>query len=138
MKTIATMLALIGIACVFTFSAQSDEPTDSDKNPTFTAPQIGQELLDTLDLAFTQRLNEYKTGRAGAEHAIRLNTKLYHEQISAANADSRRLVTENYIARAKQIETIAKRNLDNGTGLSQELLEAKAGRLSATLELAKS
>jgi hypothetical protein len=137
MKTLATMLALCAIPCIFAINVQSDEPTKTDDRPTFLTSPLGQELLDTLDLAFTQRVEEYNAGRSGPEHAIRLNQKLYDAQISAANGDSRRLIAENYVERAKQIEGIAKRSLDNGTGLSQQFLESKAAWISATLELAK-
>ncbi|WP_144057793.1 hypothetical protein [Novipirellula maiorica] len=137
MKTIVMLFSLTCVACVFAYTAQSNELTDASKVPRYTTSAIGKELLQTLDIAFSLRLAEYKEGRAGVEHAIRLNTKLYQEQIGAADGKSRRLVAENYLKRAKEIETIAKINLDNGTGTSQELFEAKAGRLSATLELAK-
>ena len=138
MKTIATLVSLTCLVCVFACTAQSDEPADASKSPTFATSEIGQELLQTLELAFSQRLAEYKGGRrVGVEHTLRLNTKLYQEQIGAADGKSRRLVAENYLTRAKEIETIARGNLDNGAGTFQELLEAKASRLSATLELAK-
>ena len=137
MKTIATLVSLTCLVCVFACTAQSDEPADASKSPTFATSEIGQELLQTLELAFSQRLDEYKGGRVGVEHTLRLNTKLYQEQIGAADGKSRRLVAENYLTRAKEIETIARGNLDNGAGTFQELLEAKASRLSATLELAK-
>ena len=137
MKTQAAMFAFCAIACMFAFNVQSDEPTKTDDRPTFLTSPLGQELLDTLDLAFTQRVEEYKAGLSGPEHAIRLNQKLYDAQISAANSDSRRLIAENYVERAKQIEGIAKRNLENGTGLSPQFLESRAAWISATLELAK-
>lgn len=127
------IFVLTAIACVFASDVQSDEPIKTNDRPTFLTSPIGQELLDTLELAFTRRLEEYKAGRSGPEHAIRLNRNLYEEQISAAAPNSRRLVAENYVERATLIEEIAKLSLDNGTGLSQQLLEAKAARLSAML-----
>ena len=85
MRTKVTIFVLTAIACVFAFNVQSEEPIKTNDRPTFLTSPIGQELLDTLELAFTQRLEEYKAGRSGPEHAIRLNKNLYDEQISAAN-----------------------------------------------------
>jgi hypothetical protein len=133
MRINITIFVLSAIACVFASDVQCDEPIKTNDRPTFSTSPIGQELLDTLELAFTQRLEEYKAGRSGPEHSIRLNRNLYEEQISAAAPNSRRLVAENYVERAMLIEEIAKRSLDNGTGLSQQLLEAKAARLSAAI-----
>jgi len=133
MRTNVTIFLLTAIACVFASDVQSDEPIKTNDRPTFLTSPIGQELLGTLELAFTQRLEEYKAGRSGPEHAIRLNRNLYEEQMSAAAPGLRRLVAENYVERATLIEEIAKRSLDNGTGLSQQLQDAKAARLSATL-----
>ncbi len=133
MKTKVAILVLTTIACVFASNVQSEEPIKTNDRPAFLTSSVRQELLDTLELAFTQRFEEYKAGRSGPEHAIRLNKNLYDEQISAADSKSRLLVAEKYVERATLIEEIAKRSFDNGTGLSQQLLEAKAARLSAML-----
>lgn len=133
MRTKFTIFVSTAIGCVFAFNLQSEEPIKPNDRPTFVTSPIGQELLDTLELAFSQRLDGYKEGRSGPEHAIRLNKNLFDEQVAAAHLNSRQLVAENYLARATLIEEVAKRNFANGTGLSQQLLEAKAARLMAML-----
>ncbi|MEM8671385.1 MAG: hypothetical protein AAGG48_27945 [Planctomycetota bacterium] len=137
MKTCTLFFALFALAMTFSFDAQSDEPKEQKKEPTYTTSALGQELIETLELAFSQRLKEYTFGRSGPEHAIRLNAQLYREQIGAASADSKKIVAEQYLARATQIETLTKVHFDNGIGLSQQYLEAKAARISAELELEK-
>ncbi len=138
MKNAVSILVLTGIVCALAFNVQSDQPHKSPTNrPTFHAAPVYLELLDTLDLALSGYLTEYKAGRSGPEHAIRLNKQLYEQQRGAVQT-GRLILGENYLERAKQIEKIAKLRLDKGIGTSQQMLEAKAARLAATLELAMS
>jgi hypothetical protein len=133
MKNALSILVLAGIVCTLAFRVQSDEPNKASR-PTFHAAPVYLELLDTLELALSGYLTEYEAGRSGPDHAIRLNKQLYEQQRGAVQT-GRLIVVENYLERAKQIERIAKLRLDNGIGTSQQMLEAKAARLLATLEL---
>jgi outer membrane protein TolC len=137
MKTRFAVVAMIAVASLYMLQAQSDEHATQETKPTFNAAPIKQDLLDTLAQAFKGRFAEYNDGQVSPDNVIRLNNDLFDAQVSSVNAAGRHAVARDYVARAQQIEEIAAKKLDTGTGLSTELLEAKASRLKAQLELEK-
>ena len=135
MKTKVASIALFAIAGLLAIQAVSERPVAAQQQQRSEASAIEQELLDTLTQAFDERLAEYEADRASPHNAIRLNKEVYDTQTEQVSADGKIAVAEEYVERAKQIEEIAARQLDEGRGTSTALLEAKASRLKAVLEL---
>ena len=135
MKTKVAPIALIAIAGLLAIQAVPETPAAAQQEQRSETSAIEQELLDTLTQAFDERLAEYEAGRAAPTNAIRLNKELYDAQIAEVDAEGKTTVAEERVERAKQIEEIAARQVDEGTGTSTTLLETKASRLKAVLEL---
>lgn len=96
-----------------------------------------EQLVSVVDVrreAATQeyeaRIAELKAGRSPATVALQSNRRLL--QVSLA-ADSPNAAIQ-YDRRAYEIETIAMKNLQLGTGTEREVAQAKAARLDAILK----
>ena len=135
MKTTAIACVLM-LASTLAYTAQSDEPDVSTSTLSYNTSEIGKQLLDILALSYEQRMVEYRDGRSTPGRLIELNRELFDEQISAVNSGQRKLVAERFLARAQAIEDVANSRLANGVGVSMDVLDAKAARLRATIELA--
>jgi outer membrane protein TolC len=136
MKTACASVAVLLLATTFAFDAQSDEPA----NPTKTVAdqtELGKQLIQTLEEIYKLRLAEYQ--ERGTSDCVRLidsNRELFEAQLHSVSASQRESVAQRFLARSKEIETIANLALKNGTGTMVSVLEAKASRLRATTELA--
>ena len=136
--TAGTLLIIVAMA----FDVQSDEPSDRQAQlRRGYVSQLERALVETLSTNYEQRLTAFREGRSELIRLIDINRELYDAQLRDAelNNAGRRMrgqIAENYLSRAKAIESIAKSNLDNGTGTSMDLLDAKGSRLHAEIEYA--
>ena len=89
MKTGNLMLVPAAIVCVLAFNVQSDEPAETHVRPTLLTSPLGQELIDTLELALNQRLAEYESGRCGPEHGLETGADADHRQEALRATDFR-------------------------------------------------
>ncbi|MEM9587977.1 MAG: TolC family protein [Planctomycetota bacterium] len=135
-KPLATFAVLL-LATTYAFHAGSDEPNGEKELVTHNTSELGEQLIRTLSESLRQRLAEYRLGRTTPAKVIAVNRELYEAQLVAAAADQRSDVAASYLERAKEVESIAERRVSNGTGTSMDVLDAKASRLRATIELSK-
>jgi hypothetical protein len=136
MKTNVSLACILAFVGAWAFTAQSDEPVDTTMVLRFNTSETGKQLIDTLALNYDKRLAEYQNGRSTPSRLIELNREMFDEQIASVASDHRKLVAERYLERAKTIEDVANKHLANGVGSSMDILDAKAARLRATIELA--
>lgn len=137
MKMTLALAAIVAVTAFYALQVQSVEPRPQATEAVINVPQLRQELLATLTEAYDQRFQEYNGGRSDPAGVIRLSAKLYDAEIESVEADERIQVAERHVSRVKQIEELAAHFLKSGTTMRGQLLETKAARLSAQLELAR-
>lgn len=142
MKFACATAGILLIIVAMAFDAQSDElPDRQTQMRRQYVSQLGRALVETLSSNYEERLTEFRGGRSKPGRLVEINRELYDAQLRDAelNVADRRMrgqIAENFVSRAKTIESITKSNLDNGTGTSMDLLDAKGSRLQAEIELA--
>jgi len=128
----------IAVAAFCALQAQSDEPAQQAKGPAVAAaPVTEKQLIETLREAYDLAMAEATGERSDLSTAMRLDERLYEAEVNFIDASKRVEVVKAHLSRAKTIEEIAQRKVQHGTGMRHELLETKAFRLAAELEVAK-
>ena len=136
MKFAFAITTVLLIAATVTFNANSDEPKSENASLKFNTSELGKQLLDTLAMSYEQHLELYRRGTASPARAVEVNRELYEAQRDCVEASQKLATAERFVARAKEIENIATKHLDSGSGSSVDVLDAKAPRLRAEIELA--
>ena len=134
MNTKTGTVCVLLLAIVVAFKANSEEPQKRAETLTFNTSELGKELLETLNLNYKQRLDEYKDGRSTPVRLIEVNRDLYETQRGSVASKQRQIVAEAFLERSKEIEAIAEQRLRDGVGTSMDVLDAKASRIRATIE----
>lgn len=109
--------------------------TDNKPPKNEVIPSLEEQLRDTLRLAFNGRFADFKSGRSSLVNLIRINRELYEAEIACAEAAERLAIHKAYVDRAMEFERFAELGEKAGVGTRTDVLEAKAARLTAMIEI---
>jgi len=136
MKTKAFACILVLAFAFLSAQVRSDESAvDNDRIHGKTNHAFG-DLLSTLNESYQLRLGDYKSGGVTSlESLARVNAELYEVQRQVRIVGRETEPQQSYLTRAREIEAVAERNLNDGSGSRMEYLDAKASRHRAEIEL---
>lgn len=126
---VASMLlvAAVGIAA----EPQSDQPID--RNAARSAEQLqrtNERRREALTQEYKARISEFKLGRTPANVVLQASRRLLQASLDSNSPNA----AIEYDRRASEVESMAQKNLELGTGTRQDVAQAKSSRLAAILK----
>lgn len=100
-------------------------------------PSLEEQVRDTLRQAYEGRLAEFRSGRTTIASALRVNHELYEAEMALAGAAQRLAIAKAWFDRSSELERMAELNEKAGVGTRVDVLDAKAMRLKAMIEIEK-
>ncbi|WP_143549143.1 hypothetical protein [Rhodopirellula bahusiensis] len=142
MKKFVTVAVLVLVSLTFAAQVPSqqvspDAPGDKLSEPKASDANLGREVVETLEAAYASYWTAFISGEATFADVLRIDRKLFEAQKKFGDPDSIKEFAQSHFDRAERLETTAAQFLRNGIGTKQILLEARAARLNAALELAQ-